>query len=138
MKNTGVSLIFLLIFFIIGAVMFANGMGDKDKGVDVEATINRIETSTKRVRRNGRYRTETDHDVYINYVYNNQQFNDVRYSYYDSSMSKGNTITIKVDENNPSKIYYAAQNMTMGAIFMGMSVVMGLIVVFVGKRRVSE
>ena len=118
--------------------MFANGMGDKDKGVDVEATINRIETSTKRVRRNGRYRTETDHDVYINYVYNNQQFNDVRYSYYDSSMSKGNTITIKVDENNPSKIYYAAQNMTMGAIFMGMSVVMGLIVVFVGKRRVSE
>lgn len=135
-------IIFELIFLGIGIWMLYSGITTKDKGIEISATIDRIDVTTERVRRNGKYRTETDYDVYIDYEFEGKQYDDVSYNYHDSSMTEGKEINIKVDEDDPTKIYYSSQYMLMGGLFVGMSVVMIIITIVAfknsGNRLESE
>lgn len=127
--------IFLIIFIIVGAAIFLKGFSNKDKGTEISATISRIEKKSERVRRDGHYETRIEHIVYIDYEYNGQPYTNVKYNNYQSTMDEGETIKIRIDENNPTTIYYSTSNMILGIGMMVCSAIMFFIVTKYSKDK---
>lgn len=125
---------FLAIFFMIGLTTFFDGYKDKDKGVEVTAQISRIAKETKRERIDGHYETRVSYKPYISYEYEGAKFTDVRYKTYKSSMDEGENIQIKIDKDDPSKIYYASDDMETGILFMVVSAICMIIVLKVNPK----
>lgn len=125
MKNNKVELIIGSIFAIIGISMIALALFLKvvadefrEISIETEAVITTIE-----------YDREDDfHDVYVTYVFEEETYLE-KLNYYSSSMSEGDTITISVDESNPTNIGASGFLEYLGAIIVGS---MGLLFTIIG------
>ena len=48
---------------------------------------------------------DKDYDAYVNYEYEGEKYKDVHLSYHDFSMKEGKKIKIRIDPDNPTKVY---------------------------------
>ena len=119
-KNAKIFMIvFALISLIIGGLLFYKGYSTKDKGVEITAIISRIDVET--TYRNGE--RKTDHDVYIDYTYNDEKFTNISYPVYTTGMHEGNEINVKLNPNNPTQFYTSTSDMIIGGVFILFGVV---------------
>jgi hypothetical protein len=96
---------FGLVFVVVGIMMAMHFSKINKEAVDVTATISRIEVTTKTVRRNGRTRNEKEHDVYVDYTFEGEEYEDVNMGFYKTGMKEGQTVTVKVLPSNPGQCY---------------------------------
>ncbi len=99
----------------------------------VEAEITKIDE----------YNTGADsgssHEVYVSYRYEGTDYNDVRISYYSSSMYKGKEMTVYVDKDNPYKIHIRQASTLVAAILGGIGGVFALMgVVFITTNAIGN
>ena len=102
------------------------GYDVRDKETEVSATISRIEKDFRLVRKNDKYERREMHNVYVDYEFHGRVYKDVMYNNYSRTMNEGETIKIRIDENNPGVIYYSNSNILMGIIM----IVIGSIILF--------
>ncbi|MBQ4067659.1 MAG: DUF3592 domain-containing protein [Lachnospiraceae bacterium] len=72
-----------------------------DTAVETEATIVDIKEEVEYDRLDEEY--DTEHTVFISYEFDGNSYENVRLSYYTSSMRIGNKVTIYCDPLNPSE-----------------------------------
>ena len=103
-----------VIFIVVGVMLCIDGIANMGKGVEVTATIADIRTESGTPGDSD----SDDHKVYLNYTYEGEEYKDVYYRVYSDFMYVGKKIKIKIDENDPTKIYYSSDNITMGLFFI--------------------
>lgn len=133
---SGVFLLIGVIFVIAGAVFMVSGAINRNKGVEVPAVISGLESYRKS---DG----DIDHDVYVDYIYEDMEFSHIRLNYYSSSMYEGKEISITIDPNDPKKVYSPVFNILFGGIFALVGSVFALIggtftVKIVKKKRLEK
>jgi len=108
----GMGLLFFVIGIIISSVL---GNVNKDDYVEVKATIRDIE------------RFGDKHHVYLDYQYDGDSYEDVRYNVYSSTMYVGKEINVKVNKYNPSEIYMGNLKYIFLFAFCGFGILFGAI-----------
>lgn len=101
---------------------------DIGEGVEVTATIADIRTEPGTPGDSD----SDDHKVYLNYIYEGEEYKDVYYRVYSDFMGVDKKINIKIDENDPTKIYYSSEYMMIGYIFVPVSI---MIMIMIAKRK---
>lgn len=86
------------VMLIVSVAVNVSWNSFKETAVSVTAEITDIKTRTER--RNGKRKTY--HDVYIEYDYNGKHYSE-ELSYYSPSMTEGDSISVLIDPNKPSK-----------------------------------
>lgn len=108
---------FGLVFLVIGILLHGVlGKIDKEDCDPVIAVIDDID------------RWDDEHRVYINYTYNGQEYNHVRYNLYTSGMHEGKEIEVLVNRYDPTSFYIG----NMGLIFLLAFGGTGLIFMIIG------
>ena len=109
-----------LLFLMIGIVAFIFSRGEMNNATKIEATITDITHD-----RIGN--VESDH-VYVSYVFEGRQYDDVRINSYSSTMYEGKTIKVYVDNNNPGRIVSGSgDDIFFLAIFGGIGAIFAII-----------
>ncbi len=86
-------LIFGIIFLILSFSVLNQQIPENYVEIEAEISyINEIEIDN-----------DFQYEVFINYSYDGQNFNDKEYDKYDSSMKAGKTVTIFVNPDNPAE-----------------------------------
>ena len=116
-----------IIFALAGVLLLINNFNINKTAVDVTATISRIDKKEQTEIENGSVKKKVEHDVYIDYAYEGQEFKDVALNYYHVGMNEGDALTVKIDTNNPS-VCYGDTSM----IFPCIAIVIGVVVFLVG------
>ena len=94
----GIGITFFIVF--IGMMTaFATQVNNKDSYEEITATISEI------TRHKSTNNSKSSHRVYLDYVYHGQEYNHVRYNYYNSNMKVGDVIDVKIDKNDPYDFY---------------------------------
>ena len=96
------------------------GKTAKDKGVEVNATINHIDVRTTATSDE----TDTTYLVYVDYTYNGKKYTNIRYPSHTTGMKEGDTIKGKINPKKPTEFYSSTQNMIMGVVLIIMSIFM--------------
>lgn len=122
-----------LFLIIVGFFLFIDGLNFRKTAVDSTAVITNI-TSYK----SGK---NTHHNVYIDYIYEGEEYNDISLNYYSSGMRRGQTIKIMIDPNDPYDVrtgglFYVPFIMLwiMGLVFG----LVGIIPIIVSRRRIAR
>lgn len=110
----------LIFLYLTFAVIIPNS---KDNGVEVQATIeNIVEHQNKSV--TGEIEN-SDYEVFLVYDYEGTTYHSVTGNY-DSSMEKGNVITIHINPNNPEEILSDGSFTLIFGILSGIFTIVGL------------
>lgn len=141
-KNDVVAIVFSIflcigVFFtIVGIIVGAAMNSAKAKMVPCEAQIKEIQLI--RVHDSNKHDSKK-HDVYVDYEFDGQLYEDRFLGYYTSSMYKGQTIEILVNPTNPNKIMGTGATWLFTAIFGGIGVVFlltgGIALMIRGRKR---
>ena len=107
-----------------------DGIANIGKGAGFTATIAYIRTESGTPGDSD----SDDYKVYLNYTYEGEDYKDVYYRVYSAFMFVGKKINIKIDENDPTKIYYSSEYMMIGYIFVPVSIMM-MIMIMIAKRK---
>lgn len=92
----GIVMILIGIMLGVGGFFFYKTNKEKiAQSEQVTATIDEIETIHKR---NSKGKTKTEHKVYIDFEYDDKEYEHYKLGYYDSSMHEGNDIDVYVYE----------------------------------------
>ena len=106
-----------LVFLLVGVVIGVSNSKFKENADEVIAVISSIE----------RHRDsdgEVDHDVFVNYSYGGQFYQDKPLNMYSSSMYEGKEIEILVDRDNPGRISAGTGIMVMTLVMAGIGFAM--------------
>jgi len=134
-KNDVVAIVFTIflcvgvLFTIVGLIVGYAMNSYKAKFVPCEAQISEIQIIRKH---------DKTHDVYIDYEYDGQLYEDRFIGYYTSSMYKGKIIEILVDPDNPSIVMVNEGGWLFTVIFSGIGgvfLLIGGIGLFVKGRK---
>ena len=137
MKTNKTEKILFSIFAIIGCLLFLAGIiisylsvRFHAGAVPLEAQITSIET----------YRDtdgEQNHQVYVSYTYENQEYQDIALRGYSPDMYEGEDITLFVDPQNPQNAKSGTDLWIDTVIFLGLVIVISLIgwIPILWKRR---
>lgn len=111
---------FVLIFGIIFLILSFSVLNQKIPENCVEVTaeisyINEIEIDN-----------DFHYEVFINYSYDGQSFENQEYDKYDSSMKAGKTVTIFVNPDNPSEYYSDDSDNFVFPLIGGVVIVIGV------------
>ena len=105
-QNTWASKIYLIIFGLIFALvplLSVIPIAFEDEVNSDGGTYEVVEAEISRIDRKKEF-DKTYHYVYVEYEYAGKEYKDIQLNMYDSTMSEGKKIDIKVDVNNPKKI----------------------------------
>ena len=122
-----------VIFIVVGVMLCIDGIANMGKGVEVTATIADIRTESGTPGDSD----SDDHKVYLNYTYEGEEYKDVYYRVYSDFMYVGKKIKIKIDENDPTKIYYSSDNITMGLFFIVLPLFYYFQHILIGKIEIT-
>lgn len=139
-------LLFGLIFFISGISVIIVGIAIKKSNEEfmktaekTEGVISNIETYTNYNR--SKKRNETNHTVYVTYEVDGKTYENVRLSYYTSSMYVGKGITLYYNPQNPGNIK-VEEGMTvvtvLTSVMGGIFALVGFLVMFFSFKRGSK
>lgn len=120
---------FGIIFIIAGVGTFLKARNEKARSVETEAVI-----TTIGVHRSG---DDTTHDVYISYVYEGREYDNVRLSFYSSDMYEGKTIIVYIDPENPRHAMSKGEDIFMLIVFGFMGTVfsfIGFTIIAISKK----
>lgn len=127
MKGNKMLYLFYAIFGLSGIGMLIGGMiflvksiQFHEKAVEITAVISEIET----------YRDsdgDRRHNVYVDYVYEGEVYQDVYLHEYNSSMYEGKEITLLCDPDNPGKVDTPMGGYFTGGLLIFMGVIFGAI-----------
>lgn len=112
------------IFILVGIVWAISGSRFMQSAVEVSAVITKIESHRDS---DG----DTSHQVYVNYSYGGQRYEDVRLNEYSSGMYKGKEIKVMLDPDNPRKL------MTNLGLYIGPTVFIGMGAIFTSAGVIS-
>ncbi len=118
------SILAFILFLCMGVYLLSNGISTRNKGIEVEATVDRIVSKKRRAASR-----EVDYYVYISYEFKGKKYEDIEYDAYSFGVSEGKTITVKVDENNPTHVYTSSWNMAGGIFMLVCSAIIGVTIV---------
>ena len=125
-RNKTVNLVFGIfavigsIFVIAGIIWLVSGLQFRKSAVEVTAVISEIDS----------YRDsdgDINHNVYVNYSYDGNTYNNMRLSEYSSSMYEGKEISLLVDPENPRKIGTVLGKIIGGVMFAGIGSIFALV-----------
>lgn len=133
-----------LIFFVVGIMIAVVGfVADEsnkefmETAKETEGVISDIET----YRSGSGKRRKTSHRAYVTYEVDGVRYEDIRLSYYSSSMRIGKKITLYYDPLNPTEVKVAGESkfvkiitLVMGSIFA----LVGFFIIFTSIKRTPK
>ena len=119
-----------IILLISAAIVFIFNKKYISGAEEINGVIETIET----------YRSSGDrnHRVYVSYVYNGQEYNNVRISFYSSGMYEGKDISLYCDPENPGKVVVKGADIFAVVLLLVMGIIFtcsGIIPMAVFFRR---
>lgn len=100
----GIGIIFnivTVIAIIFTLNLFVDNIEFTKNAEPVTGIINDIDITTQRTASN---KIRTYHDVYVDFTYNNQEYNNIHIDQYSSLMKEGNKISLLVNTNDYSDV----------------------------------
>ena len=110
--NYQIMIVFFLVFIGISLAVGFRSLYYVLKGDKVDAIISYIRTKRRGTK-------HASHDVYVEYVYNNQVYENVKLGYYQTGFYEGKSITIYLFPDKPTKAQHAGS-----IIFIGIGVLL--------------
>lgn len=138
----GLGFLFFGAGLILGGYFLNKGHSDfMERAVEIEATIVDIKEDVEYDDFDDEY--ETDYTVFVSYEVDGKKYENVKLSYYTSSMRIGNPVTIYCDPENPSEFRVKYGLNVVGIVLYvlgGILSIGGIIIVicsFVKKKKVA-
>lgn len=113
-----------IIFMAVGILLTAGSIFWFKSSYDFKETAVRINGEITKIESYRDSDDEVRHTVYVTYVYEGKEYEDVRLNSYDSNMSKGRKISLYCDPDDPWRVQ------AVRTLFFGPAVLAGMGLIF--------
>lgn len=122
--------IFSGIFMIVGVALLIGGILSMTFSRHFRESAEEIAAVITDIRSYRNSDGEERHSVYVEYTYGGRRYEDIKLSYYSSSMREGDTITLLCDPDNPEHVEAGAGLTLLYVILTSMGILFVVISVF--------